>query len=258
MLNLKKEVNILEIGELKIANCPICKAYVSHQYFMKDVTSKIASKWYSCSCGVVFQNKLPDYIFGQKDWDKYNSGDKKVKDAYEYPVKIYAPIIEELIYGRKVLIIGRNTPDQENEFARRGWVPIVIDKNPIFESNNTLIVDDFEKHKFKESEKYNLIWIYHTLECFVDPVASLELCKTLLAEDGILVVMGVDTDFISTRASSNFIHWKPEHNHIMWNRRSISRHLENLGFNIILNRQNYEHRFPIWDDYHLISQKKFF
>lgn len=258
MLNLKKEASVLEVGELQVTNCPICKAYVCHLYYMKDATSGILSKWFSCSCGVVFQAKKPTFVYDKEYRKKYDDADKKIKDDFKYPVKVYAPIIEELIYGRKVLIVGSPTNHQKDEFERRGWIPTIIDKNTAFESSERYISSDFEEYKFKESEKFNLIWIYHTLECLNDPVASLELCVKLLVEDGILFIASPDTDFINTRSSSNFIHWKPEHNHIMWNRRSISRHLENLGFNVILNRQNYEHRFPAWDDYHLIAQKKFF
>ena len=239
MLNLKKEATKLSIGDLRIGNCPICKAYVSHIFFMQDVDTKVSSKWFSCSCGVVFQNQLPT---GKKNVEEKFS--QKTYDDFAYPVKMYSPVIEELIYGRKVLLAGQPNTYQEQEFERRGWVVI-----------NS---DDFEKQKFKESEKFNLIWLYNNLERFIDPVASLELCHKLLAEDGILFIASPDTDFISTRGSSGFTHWKPSTNHIMWNRRSITRHLENLGFNVILNRQNYEHRFPSWDDFHVLAQKKFF
>lgn len=254
MKNSKSEGSV----ELKIQNCPICSSYVCHQYYMQDATSKKTSRWYACSCGVVFQSEKPSGVYNKKYWDRFNQFDKKLKDAYEYPIRLYAPLCEELVYGRRVLIIGRQTPHQEQEFSRRGWIPTVIDKNEESPKTEFTILDDFEKHVFPDGIKYNLIWIYHTLECFSDPVASLTLCHKLLAEDGILFIASPDTDFINTRSSSNFIHWKAEYNHIMWNRRSITRHLENLGFSIILNRQNYENRFPAWDDFHVLAQKKFF
>jgi hypothetical protein len=258
MLNLKKEASQLEIGELKVANCPICKAYVSHQYYMKDAPTQRTSKWFSCSCGIVFQNKFPDGVYDKKYWDSNNKDEPKIKEAYEYAVKVYAPIIEELVYGRKMLMIGQVNPYQKTEFERRGWVPTIIDKNIDIQSSDRYISADFEKYNFKESEKFNLIWIYQTLECFNDPIASLELCEKLSSEDAILFISSPDTDFINTRSSSNFVHWKAEYNHIMWNRRSMTRHLENLGFNVILSRQNYEYRFPVQDDFHIIAQLKFF
>ncbi len=239
MLQFKKKADPVLVEELNVVNCPVCKAYVCHQFFMKDVKTGISSRWFSCSCGVVFQSKLPT---GKKI--KQEPFSKKFYDDFAYPVKVYSPIIEELIYGRKVLIVSPQNDYQQKEFQRRGWI--------------VETVQDFEKHKFKESQKFNMVWLYSALEQFHDPIASLQFCHKLLVEDGILFIASPDTDFISTRSSSNFMHWDSERNHIMWNRRSICRHLEYLGFNIILNRQNYEHRFPVWDDFHILAQKKFF
>ncbi len=255
MLNLKKEADTLKQEEFRLATCPICSAYVCHMYFMQDAKTKKQSKWFSCACGIVFQDKKPEGIYDQKYWDKYEQHDRKLKESYEYPVRIYSPIIEELIYGRRVLLIGKVTDHQEKALAGRGWVPTSIDKNEAADPN---ICADFESHEFQEGSKFSMIWIYHTLECFSDPVSALAKCKQLLTEDGILFIASPDTDFIHTRSSSSFIHWKPEFNYLMWNRRALTSHLEKLGFNLIMARQNYEQRFPVWDDIHLIAQKRFF
>ena len=258
MLDLKKKVDILEKEELRVANCPICSAYVSHCYYMQDSSTKKKSRWFSCSCGVVFNAKMPDKVYDRAYWEAMTKPDKGQKTAYEYPIRLYAPIMEELIYGRRVLIIGRPNTYQEEALAYRGWVPTIIDKNTSFTSVGNIIASDFETYQFPESQKFDLIWIYQTLECFANPLGSLALCHKLLGGDGILFIGTPDTDFINTRSSSCFIHWKHDQNHIMWNRKSLTRHLDSLGFNTILCRQNYEHRFPVWDDIHLIAQKRFF
>ncbi len=258
MLDFKKKVEIQQTEEIKVANCPVCSSYVCHVYYMMDSSTKKKSKWFSCSCGVVFNSQKPTKIYDEKYWLENNKPDNGRKVAFQYPITLYAPIIEELIYGRRVLIIGRPNTYQEEALEDRGWVPTIIDKNTCLKTASNIIAEDFETHQFDLSIKYNMIWIYHTLECFSDPIGSLELCKKLLAEDGILFIGTPDTDFINTRSSSCFIHWKPDYNHIMWNRRSLTAHLDKLGFNIILARQNYEHRFPMWDDCHIIAQKRFF
>lgn len=258
MLDFKKKVDIQQAEELKVATCPICQSYVCHVYYMQDSSTKRKSKWFSCSCGVVFNSVKPDKVYDQKYWMENNKPDKGRVTAFEYPVNIYAPIIEELVYGRRVLIVGRPNTYQEDALAYRGWVPTVIDKNTCLKTIDNIIASDFETYQFSKDVKYNMIWLYHTLECFNNPVGALDLCKNLLAEDGILFIGTPDTDFINTRSSACFIHWKPDQNHIMWNRRSLTTYLEKLGFNVILARQNYEHRFPMWDDLHLIAQKKFF
>lgn len=258
MLNLKKNAEPLHIEEIKVETCPVCQSYVCHAYFMQDSVTKQKSRWFSCSCGVIFNSKKPTKVYDKAYWDKHNKESQKDKDSFEYPVRLYAPIIEELIYGRRVLIVGRNNKYQEEALAKRGWVPTIIDKNISLEPTDNLICADFETYQFPENQKYGLIWIYHTLECFSYPIGSLELCKNLLTEDGIIMLSGVDTDFVNTRSSSCFIHWKHDENYLMWNRRSLTSHLEKLGFNVIMARQNYEHRFPYWDDLHLIAQRKFF
>ena len=258
MLQLKKQADTLEIGELSIGTCPVCASYVSHVYFMQDGNSKRQSKWYACSCGVVFQQKHPFGVYDSAYRKKYATFDSKTKDAYEHPVRIYAPIIEESLYGRKALFIGCPTFHQNEAFRARGWVDYTIDKNSSYEPGDRAFVADFEDFKFPEGLKFNLIWIYSTLECFLDPVKALSRCKDLLTEDGILFIASPDTDFINTRASCNFIHWKDEYNHIMWNKRSISRHLDSQGFNQILLKSNHERRFPATDDFHGIWQKKFY
>jgi len=271
MLDLEKKADVVQTEELKVSNCPICGGYVCHVYFMQDAKTKKKSKWFACSCGVVFNAQKPSKVYDEKYWLERSKYDKKLEAAYQYPVHIYAPIIEELIYGRRVLIIGRPNTYQEEAFLERGWVPTIIDKNTCFKTVDNVIAADFEtyqfpKYKFIDNDgketlrqtKYSLIWIYHTIDNFLDPVAALAKCQELLAEDGIIVLMGADTDFINTRSSSCFIHWKHDENGIMWNRRSLAKQLDQLGFNVILARQNYEHRFPIWDDYHIIAQKRFF
>ena len=96
MLNLKKQATKMEVGELRVSNCPMCKAYVCHMYYMKDAVSGDTSKWFSCACGVVFQNQLPS---GKED--KKEEPSQKLIDNHAYPVKVYSPIVEEL--GKELL-----------------------------------------------------------------------------------------------------------------------------------------------------------
>lgn len=257
LLNFKKSVDKLPVEELKVANCPVCNRLVSHVYFMQDATTKAKSKWFSCSCGIIFNSVKPSKVY-DKGFTLKQKISQRDKDIYEYPVKIYAPIIDDITYGRRVLIVGQNNGYQENALKERGWVPTVIDKNMTNPPRENLISADFESYEFTEEQKYNMIWFYHSFECLSNPIGSLEACSKLLAEDGIIFIASPDTDFINTRSSSFFIHWKHDENYIMWNRSSITKHLEKLGFNVILKRQNHEPRFPIWDDFHVIAQKNFF
>ena len=258
MLNLKKDSKQLPAADIQLGKCPVCSSYVSHLYFMQDAETKKTSKWYSCSCGVVWNTERPNKVYDGKYWKKFDQFDRKLKDSFEYPVRVYSPIIEELMYGRKVLLVGTPTHHQEKAFADRGWIPYGIDRNISLESSERFFAEDFETFQFPSDLKFNMVWIQNTLECFHDPIEALRKCHELLTEDGILFLSSSDTDFIHTRGSCGFIHWKPDVHYLMWNLSSMTRHLDKLGFNAILTRQNYEHRFPYWDDFHIIAQKKFF
>lgn len=247
-----------EVAEtVDVASCPICSSVTTHMYYMQDAETKIRSKWYSCHCGVIWQMGEPKEPYDQKYFDRYKDGGKKYASAVKYPVQVYMPLIEELMYGRRVLEVGHTSPYQVETMKERGWVPTTIDKNPCFTPSDTFIVDDFETHDFGD-QKFNLIWLNHTLECFSNPKESLTKCFSLLPEDGILVIMTPDTDFLHTRSSSGFIHWKPQTNRLMWNGSALTSYLERLGFQTIMCRRNYEHRFAAQDDIHGIWQKKFF
>ena len=240
-----------------VASCPICTAITTHLYYMSDKDTGVKSKWYNCACGVTWQAAEPKEPYNQAYFDRYKDGGKKYEAAVKYPISIYMPLIEELTYGRRVLEVGHTSPYQVEAFKERGWVPTTIDKNPCFTETPNFIVEDFETYDFGEYRP-NLIWLNHSLECFKQPAQSLLKCFSLLPEDGIIAIMTPDTDFLHTRSSSGFIHWKPQVNRLMWNRSSLVTHLEKLGFNVILSRRNYEARFAAQDDVHLIAQKRFF
>ncbi len=245
-----------EVSTVEIASCPICHSFCQHMYFMQDAKSGKKSKWHSCACGVIFQKDKPKGHYGLEYLTEHIEASQKYKDSAQYPIRLYLPLIEELIYGRKCLVVGTPTFHQVDALRDRGWVTHSIDKNEALSTSNRHTVGDFETHEFKDS--FNLIWMYHTLECFTDPSAALRKCFTLMPEDGILFIATPDTDFVYTRASSAFNHWKEDMNNIMWNKRSLVSHLEKLGFDTHMARRNYEHRFPAIDDIHLIAQKKFF
>ena len=254
MLGFKKQAKTEVADVVDAINCPVCDAVTTHLYFMQDAETKLRSKWYNCACGVTWQLGEPKEPYDQKYANRYKDGGKKYEAAVKHPLSVYLPLVEEAMYGRRVLEVGHTTPYQVEEFKRRGWVPTSIDKNEYSQAD---IVDDFETHDFGES-KFNLIWLVDTLECFKDPKKALMKCFNLLPEDGELFIITPDTDFLHTRSSSGFIHWKPQVNRLLWNGSSLTSYLEKLGFNIVMCRRNYEHRFAQQDDIHLMTQKRFF
>jgi hypothetical protein len=256
LLNPTKEANQLVKDVVEIAQCPHCERVTTHLYFMQDATTKVQSKWYACSCGVVWQTPYPDYKYGRKYLDNLPIG-QKWERSNKYVVDLVAPTIEELMYGRKMLMVGHNE-HQAAEFKRRGWVCFTIDKNECFATTNRFIAADFETFEFASDVKYNLIWFYQTLESLHNPFEALKKSQQLLAEDGIIFIATPDTDFIYTRSPSGFAHWKRDYNHILWNKKALISYLEKQGLNVVYARSNYERRLPAWDDLWIIAQKVYY
>lgn len=240
---------------VSIKQCPVCTSLVLHTHYMQDADSKAQSVWYHCSCGVVFNAEPAPYE--PHDINRYKDGGKKYEDSCRFPAHVYAPIIEESVYGRKMLEVGHQHPYLLQALGERGWITMSMDKNPAYEDSETHLVEDIEETDPDEDFKVSLVWMDQTLEKLRKPKETLRKIFDLLTEDGILFLATADVDFINTRSPSKFNHWKPQ-NYIMWNRRSLTAFLEQLGFSVIVCRKNQEHRFNGGDTLHIIAQKKFF
>lgn len=249
--------------EAKPMQCPVCRGprHSSKQYFMNEALTQEKSLWWHCSCGVVFQEERPSDIpaqFGKEYMKKLMEDPKKHKDAAEYPVRLYAPVIEESVYGRKMLDVGYCSPFVMAAMAKRGWVPYGIDNGVDSSESDRLIKGDYENWHFPDGMKFNLIWMGHVLEHFHDPLYVLDKTYDLLSEDGILFISTYCTDFLYNVGSQGVSFWQPKTNYILWSKESLCKKLEALGYEIILARRNHDKRFVHWDDMHIIAQRRFF
>ena len=221
------------------------------------------SDYWHCSCGVVFQEKFPigegltyEDVYKSSYVENYLGLGQKYIDMCHYPVRVYVPLIEEMTYGRKLLEVGFISHFFMQEMKKRGWLTWGIDVIK-GEENERIFNGNFEDYDFKNL-KFNLIWMSHVFEHFKNPIGVIKKCYDLLSEDGVIYIATPDTDFIYTRSSSGFMHWKRDEHYIMWNRESLSNELKKGNFDVILSRRNYEQRWVSYDDLHVIAQKKFF
>ena len=245
------------------ALCPICpgESVSNYVHKMQDSSSKDISYWNQCRCGVVWQHRYPDEVkkYYDKEYIKVLLEDKvKYSDSCYYYSRVYAQIIEELMYGRKLLDVGYMSPYNMQAFSIRGWVPFGIEVNPDASESNRLIKGDFENYEFPDRMKYDLIWMNHVIENMKDPVAALKRTFDLLTPNGTVFIATPDTDILYVNSSGSFKYWAEHENYIMWNKDSLSKKLEEIGFEIIVSRRNTDVRFTYTNDLHLIAQKKFF
>ena len=222
------------------------------------------SDYYHCRCGVVFQLEFPindklsyEDVYKKEYADNYLGLGQKYIDMCQYPIRLFVPLIEELIYGRKMLEVGFLSHFFMQGMKERGWLTWGIDLMNGIENSERILKGNFEDYDFKNM-KFNLIWMSHVFEHFKDPVAVLKKCYDLMPEDGVLYIATPDTDFIHTRSNAGFPHWKAKEHYIMWNKESLNKELEKIGFNVIMSRRNYQQRFSSWDDCQIIAQKSFF
>ncbi len=143
-------------------------------------------------------------------------------------------------------------------FSIRGWVPFGIEVNSCASESSRLIKGDFESYSFPERVKYDLVWMNHVLPNFKDPAGALRKAYDLLQPNGLLFIAVPDSDMMYTNSQAAFFYWRKHEYYIMWNKQTLTRQLQNIGYEIILTKRNYENRFAYQDDLHIIAQKKFF
>ena len=249
--------------EVLNALCPVCPGQVvsNYVYKMKDSNSEEISYWNRCRCGVVWQHKHPEGVkdyYGEKYKGALLEDKEKFSDSCFYYSRVYAPLLEEMMYGRRMLDVGYCAPYNIHGFSVRGWIPFGIDIHKDSAESSRLVKGDFESYDFPDMVQYDLIWMNHVIENMKDPVAALRKSYDLLTENGCLFIGTPDTDMMITNSQGAFYYWRKHEHYIMWNKDRLTRILEDIGFEVILARRNHDNRFTYADDVHLIAQKRFF
>jgi len=254
-------------------HCPICGVETIVADCIEEAENKCKSIWYYCTCGVMFQSEPPKSleIYDAHYIAKLADG-KQNKDKYEYLLRLYAPLIEELTYGRMMLEVGFCVPFILKAMEERGWLTWAIDINPTLTGQGNIYQGDFLDYDFslsnasikettgedKINRKFDLIWMGHVLEHMPDPLAALNKAYDLLDPKGVLFISTPDIDFIHKTTVQGWPHFKGKEHNIMWSERALCRELERLGFNIIMKRRNFSSRFSSWYDLHVICAKNYF
>lgn len=253
--------------QINPSKCPICGVDTNYTYYIEESGLKPV-RWYRCQCGVIFQldNPAGKDLFGKQLTEKMRSN-------YSHQCKTYAPLIEELTYGRKMLEVGHGDATFNMEaFAKRGWLTWAIDKDDRCTKLHNLFTGDFNAFDFNppiegledfvtdkiEDMKFDLIWASYVLEENSNPIEFLKKAKDSLSETGVLYLSTPDIDFLNKTGVMNFPHWDSKRNKILWSERALKRELERLGFKIIMCRRNFAKRFGSFYDIHLIAQKRYF
>lgn len=253
-------------------NCPICGIDSSYVYRIEEEVGKVSS-WTRCQCGVIFQDELPNdkTVYTEKYIASLHEA-KEAKNRYEYLLRTYAPLIEDLTYGRMVLDVGFASPHVLNAFDERGWLTWAIDVNPAITGKGNIYHGDFLDYDFsisgpkikeatgleKINRTFDLIWMGHVLEHFHDPLGALRKAYDLLEEKGVLFIATPDIDFINKTGAGGWPHFKKDEHYVLWTDWALKRELERIGFKVVMCRRNFSSRYMSWYDTHVIVQKNYF
>jgi len=201
--------------------CPICKLATSMANYIvePDGTGGI---WYRCNCGVTFQGEYPSQV----DLVVPEISDNRAIHG----MRTYINLIEELTFGRKY--IPSETEQVNTYMDSRGWVQMV----------NT-------------SDNPDLIICEGILEKELKPLELFKDAFEILNNTGILYIDTPDTDYLARTNITYFHHWKNNENYILWNKRSLVRELERVGFDVIVVRRNATTHYGKPDTIQVIAQK---
>lgn len=272
MPKLKKSSKQKEKFKIIPTRCPICSVETIKAELIEDGKTHDRSMWYFCQCGVIFQPQPPKTEIYDEDYIANLAEGKQAKERYEYLVRLYAPLIEELTYGRMMLEVGYCVPFVLNAMKERGWLTWAIDVNPTLTGRGNLYQGDFLNYDFsisgeqiegatgekKINRYFDLIWMGHVLEHSETPLAMIGKAYELLDAKGVLFISTPDIDFIYKTTVQGWPHFKGKEHYIMWSEKALCRELERCGFNIIMKRRNFSSRFMSWYDLHIIAQKNYF
>lgn len=255
--------------------CPICGIDTNYVYLTADAKNpECKAIWYRCSCGIVFQRDMPDGKCYNEKYPALYANAKEADIRNSHAAWTYAPLIEELTFGRMMLDVGFNLGYNMKYFEDRGWLTWGIDINPTFTVGGNLYKGDFltfdfepkvkdpEIAKLIDSKKihrtFDLVWMSHVLEHFSDPIGALRKAYDILSPDGVIYIATPDIDFINKTGVGGYPHWKKDEHYIMWTEQALKREVERLGFKVIMSRRNFSSRYSSWYDIQLIAQKNFF
>lgn len=232
--------------------CPACKEASATSLTIPEPDGP-RCVWHFCACGSLFHPKTPDPAVFQNGYrDQYS----QIKDFQAHILhleRVYLPLIEELVYGRRFLDVGFTVPVLMDALRARGWLAKGIDliKTPGH------IHGDFEQYKFQVDgdQRYDFIHMGHVLESFRDPVAALRKAYELLRPNGVLLITTPDAEIMWQTGFKLFGHFNSKQACFFFSERELLRQLNKIGFDLILRHKNLSRRFISWNNLHLLVMK---
>jgi SAM-dependent methyltransferase len=220
-------------------HCSICDAGVEEFDPYADV-----QKWtyVRCrSCGVVSLHPIPN---SNSLLSYYNQNYMVPKDAYARGAARYAPSILEDMRKRfprrgKLLEIGASYGFFLDIARRDGWgvSGVELDDNAAKYGRDILKIPIFSgtvENAFPSlAPPYDVIVIFHVIEHVPDPIPFLELCRRVLAPNGVLILRTPNIESWIASVTRSYWQWQcpPAHIHL-FSPKALDVALERSGFRV--------------------------
>jgi SAM-dependent methyltransferase len=239
--------------------CRLCDREVYQQVRAKQKCGDIAD-WMICQCGALSHQFKVEKTPFNLEYVEHLKRYKMAEERYGYFVRTYAPLIEELTYGRKMLEVGFGVPYIMKAFESRGWIIDGIDIIP-----NEFTTGDFESFDFlnEGKDRYDLIWMGDVLQCLNDPMAALIKAYNLLNPNGLLFICTPNAGLLQSQPMPHFGHWNAEENKIIISSAILMEMLGRVDESmtgrcrvVFMNDEIVGHRFITWNSMHVIAQKR--
>lgn len=250
------EVNdVLIQNDRKVVRCPVCFRSVYNNYDVSDWNGDRAM-WYHCFCGSVFHAEPPiekKKVYTSSHRTEYKEK-KSMQDRWDMTVRIYAPMIEELTWGRKMLDVGYCVPYMGTRMAERGWITEGIDILPPEKTDPSLIQGDFESYDFG-IKRYDFILMGDMVQCFDNPVGAIQKAYSLLAPGGLLLVWTPDSQQMFLFGNHNWGHWNRKEHRVYFSGDKFKEVAGRIGFDLVVFWRNVNSRFVSTNTFHCLLQK---
>jgi 2-polyprenyl-3-methyl-5-hydroxy-6-metoxy-1,4-benzoquinol methylase len=233
-----------------LKNCPICNSSTFSDYLEVEdyfLSHEVFSLQKCISCGFVFTNPRPTendlgLYYQSEEYISHSSSTESITDKIYYSVRNYTiklkfKLINKHFKQGNILDIGCGTGEFLNYFKAKGWDTTGIEPN---ETARKTAIEKYgldvhlenQLDKFKKSS-FEVITMWHVLEHVPDLNLRIEQLKSLIKENGVLIIAVPNIDSKDAKTYGKF--WAaldvPRHLY-HFNQSTIKKLFEKFGFDL--------------------------
>jgi 2-polyprenyl-3-methyl-5-hydroxy-6-metoxy-1,4-benzoquinol methylase len=233
-----------------LKNCPVCNSSIFTDYLEVEdyfLSHEVFSLQKCNSCGFVFTNPRPlendlSRYYQSEEYISHSSSSESITDKIYYSVRNYAikkkfNLINKHFKSCKILDIGCGTGEFLNYFKAKGWDTTGIEPNETarktaIEKYGLKVHLENQLDKFKKSS-FEVITMWHVLEHVPDLNFRIEQLKSLIKENGVLIIAVPNIDSKDSKTYGKY--WAaldvPRHLY-HFNQSTIKKLFEKFGFEL--------------------------